>query len=296
MGNYNAHCSALDVFPQIASYECVTPFSGGASGAFHFILEKESSKFFLKIFKNEAPRKAILDELSSIGYSCPQCLSEYISSGKTCRVYEYINGINLGVINSKNFGWISLQIVKNLRLLESIDIKKLSCIPEIGIMQKLEECLTDIDDFFGCFSSPFPYSSDYFKQKAKEYAESFNGIELCLIHGDVKIDNFILRNEKLYVLDDGDLSISPFAFNFQYSVHQLYFQDEKSGQLIKTIINQYFQGNIPKWFHNNLKFLLIKKFFNRYKDKAIEKKAEFIVLFKHIFRDIFSNEYISGLS
>lgn len=295
MGNYNTHYSALDAFPQIASFGYITPFYGGSSGARHFVMAKDGESFFVKISQSDDSKKALLNELSSYGYSCPICVSEYIADGKTCRVYKFIGGQNLEVVNTGRYGLIASQIVDNLKILESINVKSLLGVSEISITQKLAECLSEIDVYFRCFPSSLPFSSYEFKQRATEYAGSFNGVERHLIHGDIKIDNFILGEDKLFILDDGDLSIGPFAFNFQYSVHQLYLRDEKSGLLLKAIINNYFQGDVPKSFHNNLKFILIKKFFNRYKDKDPEKKEEFRVLFEHIFRDIFSNEYISEL-
>lgn len=296
MESFNDHPLASDAFSPIVSSGSLTPFWGGASGARHFILKRGTDKFFVKVSRNGVPLKHLLDYLFGIGYSCPECINEQVSDGVICRIYEFIEGLNLDRINVEQYGRIASQVVGDLRLLESLDAERTACLPEISIEQKTEECLSEIDRYFHSFPSPFPYTIDFFRQKACEYAESFKGTISHPIHGDVKIDNFILADGKPYILDDGDLSYGPFAFNFQFSVHQLFLQDENNGHFLRAIINDYYQGEIPKSFQDNLKFLLIKKFFNRYKDKTPERRSGFLTLFEHIFQDIFSNEHITCLS
>lgn len=287
--------SLFDLFPGVASSGRLFPLGRGASGASRFILEGGDARFFVKMSPGAEPRKAVLDRLLAAGYACPVCVSEHVAQGWTCRVYDYIDGKDGREAEEFVVGDAAARIVNNLRILESLDMKQASTLPPVSVGRKLEECLDDIDVFFRERNSPFPYSAGFFRRKAAEYAESFTGVVPRPIHGDVKIDNFMLSDSGLYVLDDGDLSVGPFAFNFQYGAHQLYLQDDRGGRLMKEVISEYYTGSIPLSFHDNLKFILVRKFFDRYRDKAPGKREGFVSLFANIFHDIFTCDRIACL-
>lgn len=287
--------SLFDLFPGGASSGRLVPLGRGASGASRFILEEGDERFFVKVSPGAEPRKVVLDRLLAAGYACPRCVSEHVAQGRTCRVYDYIDGKNGREAEEFVVGDAAVRIVDNLRILESLDMKLASTLPPVSVGRKLEECLDDIDVFFRERNSPFPYPARFFRGKAEEYAASFRDVVPLPIHGDVKIDNFMSSDAGLYVLDDGDLSVGPFAFNFQYGAHQLYLQDDRGGQLMKEVISEYYNGRIPLSFHNNLKFILIRKFFDRYKDKEPGKSERFVSIFAHIFHEIFTCDRIACL-
>lgn len=157
------------------------------------LVDKQSSKKYTlrvpgekaEMFVNRVIEKQNIEKIKHLGLNSPVI---YLNVDTGLKINEYIDGVSLNETNYTNH----LQdIAKTIKILHESKIKAVN---DIDLVERIYNfsLIGDKDnkDFIELF--------DFFK---KVYKIIDNKDEYCFIHGDMQPSNFVLSNDRLYLLD-----------------------------------------------------------------------------------------------
>ena len=213
-------------------------------------------------------------------------IDEKFVGNKKFTLYPFIQGRKFSSLPLSRVQEIGKNVGKMLSSLAKNEIQQ----PLMEINKIKENFLLDIEFFFNSRPSPFNISKEDFIREGLDLLNSFTNSKQNLIHGDIKPENLIITNDKIYFIDLDEMKNGFFSFNFQFTCQMLFYRSKKYSGFFKELILSYFDNNVPSCFIENYKFMLYNKFFNRARifiekgDKVGE--TLFYKEFKHIFNII----------
>lgn len=257
----------------------------GHSGALLYKITRNKDKFFLKIFNEkfdeqniikikqylEIYKKLNINSLDIIDYGAIRELNKYYI------VYNFIEGINLKVYTQgdkctqqevielgKHIGRELLKLKNhkdyNQKLFEYEDIQIL-----VNSVTNNFDLILEDDIGKSIINRYFKIEEiNQFKKKIKEYCPSVNDDKVELIHGDIKMSNFIIdKNKKIYIIDIESMQINYHIMNFKHQMTWALFEgNEKATQFAKGYFDGIYNNTRPSNFNNRVIFITILNFFN----------------------------------
>ena len=277
----------------IHSSDIIEKMECGYSGALLYKITRNDNKFFLKIFKGQLDdfKIAKLKEICSI-YQTLKINSlniiyyDNISDNRYYIVYNFIAGLNLKTYTKLNkcsleeirqFGKYTGNELLKLKNYKNYDNKLLAT------EDLFQDIINTLDDFYSLLETEnikniilefFSLEElDTLKNKLLEYCNTFKDFSPKLIHGDIKMSNFMIdEHGKIYAIDIEDMQVNYDVMNFKYQMTWDLFDGNKRE---KEFVKGYFDGlynDRPEQFNYHIVFVTILNFFTETKSRA--KRAD----------------------
>lgn len=232
-----------------------------------YILKNKNHKYIIRSseFDNSFECK-ILNHLEKYNFDCPRLISKFTLDSDNIMILKYIEGDNPNNFDKSFF--------KNLALL----LKKLHSIPfdyKVQEYKENEESLNKLYQYY-CIA----IKSKYLANDLNYINNIFNEIKnlnldyfsKCIIHSDVKRENIITNNDKIYLIDFGNVYIGNRLIDI-IRVIMWFFIKYKNYDIEKI---KYF---ILNYFNNNIKL-------NQLEKNNIELLIKYCILY-NLLKDIY---------
>lgn len=249
---------SLDL-PFLLDGDKITPLDKGHTMARKWLVERGKQKFFLKE-TNKTIQKEVYKEISLSTKALPKLVEQFIQDGKTFSLYEFRESLDFDKMNAQEVLCFANLAAEKLKALS----KAKASLPKQDIKKTIKTCKEEIGFYFENRQDNLPLSKEEFLQLVDKFSTSFEKQKPVLLHGDVKPENIIFDNEVCFV-DTDEMRYGPFVFNFEYSVQMFFDKREHYKTFLWQLVYNFYDGELPTEFENNLKFVCIKKFFNRAK-------------------------------
>ncbi len=194
----------------------------------------------------------ILKYLKKYDFESPKLISKFIFNSKNVMILKYIYGNNPNTFDKSFF--------KNLALL----LKKLHSIPlneKIKKHKENEESLNKLNQYYSVAIRSKYLSKDLnFINKIFKEIQNINldALSKCIVHSDIKKENIIINNNKIFLIDFGNVYIGNRLIDI-IRVIMWFFIKNKNYDIdnIKVFISNYFNNNIKleKEEKNNIHLL-----------------------------------------
>lgn len=234
---------------------------------------KNNNKFFIKIKDYNCAEKILegVKIYNSIGIDTPEIIEQgvLLDNKYFFDAYAFINGYNL-----KNYldNHLSSDIVKGFgynagycaRLLKEYRNINTSIFHPVTIQDKINYIRPLFEKFFN--SNILNLESDIYnkflsglKPSLDNYEKYFINDSMNLIHNDIKPANFILSNNKLYIIDIEGIEYSYNIFDLEFFIQHILWDYDFSINWIKGYIEGLY-NNIPDFVLQQLKYSFIHGF------------------------------------
>lgn len=214
--------------------------SGSLQTANYCILENERPLFFAKIYCSSNSIRA--QAIHRLSRSCSEVIAPTIDfpidENLRCMVLEWIQGETL-VPNTENAHCVA-------KILQSIHAVNVYNVAEPSLMENETSVLLDI---IYRNNINFPY-----REHIKEYLSRRNSLVrkvFAFVHMDVHRKNFIKCNNKIYIVDYENISISD---PWRDLVYACYFHDPNENEFWSTVLESYFNGLVPDEFWSIMQY------------------------------------------
>lgn len=272
------------------------PITLGKSGAKVYKLLRENKTFLLKIVhksKSHKNDKKLYYQLELLNYKTAKLINVCKYKNLVCYLFEFIDGTNLHECLNNNTELYARQVAENLNLL-----KQVTCnLKEDNIYKIHKIVLKNIKTFFK-YNIDISVKKETFISHANTFVKSFYHLQKRPIHGDIKPLNCIYSGSSTYIIDNDDIKVSYDAFNFQFSAH-MFYNNQNAKDFFVNIIKIQNNGIIPAYMDYNIKYILLLKFFDRtthyLKINKTEKVNNLINIYKPNFKEILTTQTLPWL-
>ena len=269
------------VIPDFNKYVNVKEDLSGHSSAYRYILlDRYNNKYFLKLYKgNKINSLKEIDEVyekNCVKTAKIKDLGYIDKIDRTYTIYEYIDGrtlldvARLDEISKSKLEKLGFLVGSELKKFNNIDINKTNLdIEDIEVkLAKLIENTINIKEFYKKYSEEamLPYINlDKLFMSVNNLKQYVISQDRVFIHGDINLNNIIIKNDNPYLIDTDGGKISyrvlDFRGNFWHGICSK--EDENERAVYRGIYNQLFENKIPDIFHKQLAFTMIYEFLLR---------------------------------
>ena len=267
--------------PFLLKNDKVISLKKGHTTAKKWIVERDKKKYFLKETTSVIQRD-VYEEINSSTEALPKLIDQSGVGDKIYTLYEFKEGKDFEELTTDEILKYATLTAKKLKQFSKIKTN----LPTQDLQETIKKCKEEIDFYFEKREDNLIVSKKEFSLFVDKFSTSFDCQKTVLLHGDIKPENIIFDDDVCFV-DTDQMRYGFFLFNFEYSVQMFFDKREKYKKFLWKMVEEYYDDILPEWFEDNLKFVCIKKFFNRAKmfisanDEVGEK--EFIQEFKPIF-------------
>lgn len=264
--------------------DIIEKIEDGYSGALLYKITRNKNKFFLKIFNSQFDSFKIsrLEEICSIYRALKINSLDIIYYDKISDinryfvVYNFIDGLNLkrytqlNKCNSEEVRQFGKYIGNELLKLKNYNNYNNNLLKNNDLFQDI---VNTIDTFYSLLETNNIKDTilEYFSLKELttlkntlfEYSNTFKNSSPNLIHGDIKMSNFMIDNhKKIHIVDIEDMQVNYDMINFKYQMTWFLFYGNK---MEKEFVKGYFDGlynfTRPEQFNYHIVFVTILNFF-----------------------------------
>lgn len=255
-------------------YEFVQEISMGNSSSFKFIASKNNKKFFIRVKNYDCSAKMTeaINIFKCVGINTPELVDfgSLMNDNLFFDVYTFIEGLNLKEYIYDNF---SLDLVNVYgyncgcfaKLLKEYNDVNTSIFKPKAIDYKSDELNKLIKKLF--LKNCFDINDEIFnnlildlEEGTEMYEKSFSIDSVNLIHHDMKPNNFILNDNKLYIVDLENIELSYNVFDFEFYLYWMFDKFDLKKTWVKAYFNALFDFNIPDYINGQLKYAFISGF------------------------------------
>ncbi len=253
----------------------------GHTTAKKWIVERKKKRYFLKQTK-QFVKKEIYDKIWVETKTLPKLFERTVQDAKIFSLYEFQDSKDFDSFSEKEVLDYANKTAESLKKFSMVEVD----LPKQDLKETIKQCKEEIEFYFAKREDNLTILKNEFLVFVDNFSTSFERQKQVLLHGDVKPENIIFSDEVCFV-DTEEMRYGFFLFNFQYSVQMFFDNRERYRQFFWQLAKSYYDGKLPEEFENNLKFVCIKKFFNRVKMFIVAKdekgEREFIDEFQPIF-------------
>ncbi len=269
------------VIPNFNKYVDVKEDLSGHSSAYRYILlDRYNNKYFLKLYKgNRINSLKEIDEIyekNCVKTAKIQDLGYIDKIDRTYTIYEYIDGRTLlnvarsDEISKSKLDKLGSLVGNELNKFNNIDVRKINLdIEDIEVkLAKLIEDTIKIKEFYDKYSESdmLPYINlDKLFMSVNNLKQYVISQDRIFIHGDINLNNIIVKNDIPYLIDTDGGKISYRVLNFRGNFwHGICSKEDGNERTVyRGIYNQLFENKIPDTFHKQLAFTMIYEFLLR---------------------------------
>lgn len=290
----------------------VVPTEQGVSGNDTFIVTAEKKTYFLKVIPakgNSLQNIQLINELFLKNHiKTPKLLSSFQpeKESKIYLVYEYLSlpllrNVFHPELNLKQLETVAKNLAEGLKKIHSLN-EKLS----VECMHKEHKQL------FAKYPSAFKKNQKILEESfgiteeklssaLHRYFQSFKDQPDVFLHDDINLENIMVDSAGQPVFLDTELAHTGKAgMDFWKAFFCCYLpvRSEYEKPFYRALFHYYFDGEIPLWFHENLKYGMLYKFawmvWQHQND--LPRLLRFTECYKDIFSDVFGKDSISFLN
>lgn len=218
----------------------------------------------------------VLKILESKQVNAPHIKTNFMFQNKYVMIYDYIDGKNPTKFNEIFFK----RLMEEVKKLHCIDIKNINSNNDNG------ESIKRLEDYYAVSikSEYLSHNRKFLTQLLKEIKQNLNLniLPKVLIHSDIKRENVLVDNQKLYLIDFGNCYVGNRLVDIIRILMWFFIKDDNY-DLVKMniVLNAYFDSNnkITKIEKENLAILLrfcllynLLKDLYLYENKLVDKK------------------------
>ena len=269
--------------PFVENGDIVEKLSTGHSKGEKWVVEKNNKKYFLKGTEKSSLQKSVYKKINQTQKLLPTIFEEEIVDGKKWTLYEYKQGDIFEKLSLKKVDHLGERVGKALQTISKVKVD----LPKSDFGEVEKNLKSEIEFYFSKREDKLPLSKQEILLLVDKFSTSFKNEKLVLIHGDIKPENIVFDKNELYFVDTDGMRYGYFVFNFEFSLQMFFDRRKRYKHFLWSVVNSFYDQNVPQSFYDNLSFVCIKKFFNRAKmfieenDKKGEE--EFVREFKPIF-------------
>ena len=269
--------------PFVENGDIVEKLSTGHSKGEKWVVEKNNKKYFLKGTEKSSLQKSVYKKINQTQKLLPTIFEEEIVDGKKWTLYEYKQGDIFEKLSLKKVDHPGERVGKALQTISKVKVD----LPKSDFGEVEKNLKSEIEFYFSKREDKLPLSKQEILLLVDKFSTSFKNEKLVLIHGDIKPENIVFDKNELYFVDTDGMRYGYFVFNFEFSLQMFFDRRKRYKHFLWSVVNSFYDQNVPQSFYDNLSFVCIKKFFNRAKmfieenDKKGEE--EFVREFKPIF-------------
>ena len=206
-----------------------------------YLLNTEEDKYIIRTsdFDNSFECK-VLKLLEKYNFNCPKVITNFKLSSKNIMIYKYLEGDNPKVYDDLFFK----NMAKLLNKLHEVDYKNLykDSLTNEENLEKLNEYYT------GAIKSKYLKEDKDFITKLYEKVIKidFTKLDKCIIHSDIKRENMIQNDNKLYLIDFGNCYIGTRLIDVIRVIMWFFVKNENYDyKQMSLFVHSYFSDKEP---------------------------------------------------
>lgn len=223
-------------------------------------------------FNNEF-ESYVLKKLQSYSLNIPEYIDSYSIGDEYVMLYKYIKGKTPKTLSVYEYNQI-VQFLKGLHCVEISEKEKMMMQPKEDLHQ-MQKYIREIKKKLNC--EEYRFICAEYETLNKKYA-TFENLNQCFIHSDIKKENILVNEDTVYVIDFGNCYIGSRLVDIVRVIMWLFLYDQSclSDEKIKKFCQQYFdQAELDQTEYEMVSYVLrYCLLYNYVKDKYLFSKGE----------------------